>query len=90
MPLIDKVRYIVPEDMTWGMVTSMIRKRLSVDPYTSVFLFTSEAGGIRAGALKIQPTFVRLNDTMDKIYRENKDEDGLLYIEYTSQEAFGN
>ena len=33
---------------------------------------------------------VTMTDTLDKAYRDSKDEDGLLYIQYASQESFGS
>ncbi|XP_066923371.1 microtubule-associated proteins 1A/1B light chain 3A-like [Clytia hemisphaerica] len=77
LPMLDKIKFLVPFDMTVGTLTSIIRKRLQLNSSQALFiLFDNKNIFSASGAL------------LD-IYRDQKDEDGFLYIIYASQETFG-
>ena len=76
LPEIDKKKYLVPIDLTIGQFVYIIRKRLQLLPQKAIFIFINGF---------IPPTSAFIAD----IYNYAKDEDGFLYITYTSENTFG-
>ena len=75
---IDKKKYLVPSDLTITQFMMVIRKRLKVLPESqALYLFVNG---------KIPPSTALLN----RVYDENRDEDGFLYINYASENTFGS
>lgn len=62
-------RYLVPADLTVGQFVYVIRKRIKLKPEKAIFIFVNNA----------LPNTAEL---MTKIYEEQKDEDGFLYVTY--------
>ena len=77
LPCIDKVKYLVPKELSVAQLATIVRNRLSLNQSDSFFLFTS--GG----------TLVTLSMSVENLHMINMDQDGFLYIEYASQETFG-
>ena len=77
LPCIDKVKYLVPRELTLAQLSTIVRNRLSLNQAESFFLFSS--GGV----------MVTMSGTVQELYAANMDSDGFLYIEYASQETFG-
>ena len=75
-PDIDKIKYLVPTNITIGQFIYVIRKKLSLHPEKGLFLFIN--GNIPA-----------ISSTIDSIYEINKDPDGFLYINYSCENTFG-
>lgn len=78
LPQMDRKKFLVPNDIVLGQFNQVIRKRISLSPSTALFTFIGEnhkLAGITA--------------PMTTIYEENKDEDGFLYVFYTSENTFG-
>ena len=75
-PEIDKNKYLVPFDLTVGQFMYVIRKRIKLAPEQGIFLFMN--GYIPASSSM-------LND----LYYLYKDDDGFLYITYSSENTFG-
>ena len=73
---IDKNKFIVSKDMTFGQLIYIIRKRIKVD--SSVALFFSVNGNLCTG-----------NSDILSIYEEYKNEDNFLYVKYTTENTFG-
>ena len=76
LPDIDKQKYLVPKELTLGQFVYIIRKRIKLDPNQALFVMINNS---------LQPT----NRILDDIYSDNKDEDGYLYIVYSSENTFG-
>lgn len=76
LPYIDKIKYLVPKDLTLGQFIYVIRKRMKLDSTYALFLFVNG---------RIPPTSAMVGS----IYAENKDEDGFLYVSYSSENTFG-
>jgi len=76
LPEIDKKKYLVPNDLTIGQFVYVIRNRLQLLPQKAIFIFINGF---------IPPTSALISD----IYNYAKDEDGFLYITYTSENTFG-
>ena len=77
IPLIDKKKYLVPNDLTAGQFIYVIRKRLKLDPSKAIFLFINNS--------IIPPSSMYFED----LYNTYKNEDGFLYITYSGENTFG-
>ena len=77
LPVIDKVKFLVPRELTVGQLATIVRNRLSLNQLDSFFLFNKSG------------TMVTMSMTVSDLYSESMDSDGFLYIEYASQETFG-
>ena len=73
---IDKHKYLVPNDLNMNQFIYIIRKRIKLDNSQSIFFIVGN---------NVCPSNVPLSS----IYEEHKDEDGFLYIVYTSENTFG-
>lgn len=76
LPDIDKMKYLVPNDMTISHFMFIIRKRIKLEPSQSLFI-------------TVNSVLPNSNDCVGEIYETNKDEDGFLYVVYTSENTFG-
>jgi len=76
LPEIDKKKYLVPCDLTVGQFIFIIRKRVELPAEQAIFLFVNG---------NIPPTAA----LMSIIYNENRAPDGFLYIQYASENTFG-
>ena len=75
-PNIDKNKFLVPSDLTFGQFFFIIRKRIDLNPEEAVFIFVNN---------KIVP----MSSLMSSVYKENKDIDGFLYAYYTLENTYG-
>lgn len=76
VPNIDKNKYLVPVDLTVGQFLYVIRKRIKLDPEKALFLF-------------INNTIPATSQLLSQIYKDYQNEDGFLYIIYSSENTFG-
>lgn len=76
IPSIDKKKYLVPNDLTVGQFTYVIRKRIQVNPEKALFIFVKNV---------LPPNAALISD----VYSEHKDEDGFLYLTYSGENTFG-
>jgi len=76
LPDIDKVKYLVPKDMTMSQFTFIIRKRISLEPAQAIFI-------------TVNSSLVTSSKLLSELYMEEKDDDGFLYITYTNENTFG-
>ena len=75
-PLIDKNKYLVPKDSTVGNFMYILRQRLKLNEKQAMFLFFDRT---------LAPT----SEIMSVAYEQHKDDDGFLYITYTTENTFG-
>lgn len=73
---IDKNKYLVPNDLNMNQFVYIIRKRVKLDKSQSIFLLVNN-------------TICPSNTPMGNIYNDYKDDDGFLYIKYSSENTFG-
>ena len=73
---IDKEKYLVPNDMNLGQFIYVIRKRIQLESSEALFIMVNNS---------LQPS----NKLIQEIYGNLKDEDGFLYIQYSSENTFG-
>ena len=76
LPNIDKCKYLVPEDMSLGQFIYVIRKRIKLDADQALFVTVN---GVLGGS----------STTISELYDSYKDDDGFLYVVYTSENTFG-
>ena len=73
---IDKKKYLVPRDMYIGQFTYIIRKNLKLDQSEALFV-------------TINNNLIPTNSLMDVIYKKDHNDDGFLYVVYSSENTFG-
>lgn len=76
LPNLNKNKFLVPCDLTFGQFITVIRKQLKLQPYQAVFVFCNEK-------------LLNMCSFVSTIYFDHKDEDGFLYLKYTSEDTFG-
>ena len=76
LQVIDKNKYLVPDDLTFGQFVFVVRKRLKLSAQKSLFLF-------------INNTLVPTGMLMKEVYDKHADKDGFLYTLYTSENTLG-
>mgnify|MGYP001259079511 FL=1 len=76
LEILDKRKYLVPNDITSTQFLFIIRKRLKLASEKGIFLFVNNM---------IAPS----THTMIDLYNEYKDDDGFLYMNYTEENVFG-
>jgi len=76
VPLLDKKKYLVPNDLTIGQFIFIIRKRLLLDESKALFMF-------------INHTIPMTSTPMGAIYDRFQNRDGFLYIRYSGENTFG-
>ena len=76
LPNIDKCKYLVPREMNLGQFIYIIRKRIHLESDQALFVTVN-------GVLGSSST------TISELYDNHKDEDGFLYVVYTSENTFG-
>lgn len=74
--VLDKDKYLVPNDLTVGQFIFVIRKRLQLSPTTAIFLFVNN-------------TMPSSSNLMSNIYEQEKDKDGFLYVIVAGENTFG-
>lgn len=75
--ILDKNKFLVPNDITVGQFIYVLRKRVHIKPEEALFLFVNNT---------IPPSSRMLNE----LYTEHKDEDNFLYFTLSSENTFGN
>jgi len=73
---IDKIKYLVPRDLSVGKFIYVIRKRIDLKPELSLCLYVND-------------TLPVSSDMMGYVYDTKKDEDGYLYLIYDGENTFG-
>lgn len=76
IPKIDKKKFLVPNDITVGQFLYVIRKRIKLNPNTSLFIF-------------INNTIPKTSEILYNIDATHRNEDGFIYIVYSGEQTFG-
>jgi len=77
LPLLDRCKFLVPDHITVAELMQIVRRRLQLHPEQAFFLLVNEK------------SILSNSMTMSQLYCTEQDQDGFLYIVYTSQPAFG-
>ena len=73
---IPQSKFIVSSSRTMSEFMMVIRKQIKLEPHTALFVFVNNV-------------LVPNSATIGSIYLEHKDNDGFLYMQYCSENAFG-
>ncbi|KAJ4969357.1 hypothetical protein NE237_016058 [Protea cynaroides] len=76
LPEMEKIKYLIPRDMSVGQFIHILSSRLHLTAGKALFVFVKNT---------LPPT----GSLMDSVYQSFKDEDGFLYICYSSEKTFG-
>ncbi|XP_058076740.1 autophagy-related protein 8i [Magnolia sinica] len=76
LPEMEKKKYLVPRDMSVGQFIHILSNRLRLTPGKALFVF-------------VKNTLPQTASLMESIYDSYKDEDGFLYMCYSSEKTFG-
>ncbi|XP_050220426.1 autophagy-related protein 8i [Mercurialis annua] len=76
LPEMDKTKYLVPRATSIGQFIHILSSRLHLAPGKALFVFVNNT---------LPPTA----SLMDKVYESYKDDDGFLYMFYSSEKTFG-
>ncbi|KAL8224789.1 hypothetical protein R6Q57_017346 [Mikania cordata] len=77
LPEMEKKKYLVPRDMSIGQFIHILSGRLHLAPGKALFVF-------------VQNTLPQTSNLIESVYESFKDEDGFLYMCYSSEKTFGN
>ena len=77
LPMIDRQKFLVPDDLSFAQFMFVVRKRIKVRPETSIFLFVGDS------------VMVPSSKPIKAVDEEFKDKDGYLYITYHGESTFG-
>ncbi|KAJ0980533.1 hypothetical protein J5N97_008788 [Dioscorea zingiberensis] len=76
LPQMEKKKYLVPRDMSVGQFIHILSGRLHLAPGKALFVF-------------VKNSLPQTASLMDAVYESYKDEDGFLYMCYSSEKTFG-
>jgi GABA(A) receptor-associated protein len=76
-PILDRRKFLVPNDIVGGQFNYVIRKRIKFEPSKSIFLFVN------------RKILLESHKLMSQVYDQYKDIDGFLYISYSYENTFG-
>ena len=73
---ITKHKYLVPKEMTMGNFIYVLRKNITLKSSQALFVF-------------VDNLIVSNSEMLGEIYNRHKNEDGFLYVIYSSESTFG-
>ena len=76
VPMIDRKKFLVPDDLSFANFMYVIRKRIQLDTNVSLYLF-------------VKDKLMNSGSFLSSIYDKHKDEDGFLYVVYSTEATFG-
>uniref|UniRef100_A0A6C0LLG5 Autophagy-related protein n=1 Tax=viral metagenome TaxID=1070528 RepID=A0A6C0LLG5_9ZZZZ len=78
IPDIDRTKYLCPDDLSVGQFVYVIRRRINLPPEKAMFIFIGSKN-------LLPPT----SETMSTLYKDHKNKDGFLYINYFGENTYG-
>ena len=81
VPVIDRCKFLVPNDLTMGQLTFVIRKRIKLNATEALFCFVVGNDD--------DTTMPPTGGMVSEIYANHRNDDGFLYIRYASENTFG-
>jgi len=77
MEIMEKVKFLIPYDLTVGQFMYVIRKRLKLPSEKAIFLF-------------VNGSFKQNSAHLSSVYEDEHDNDGFLYVVYSDENVFGS
>ncbi|XP_071738386.1 autophagy-related protein 8i-like [Rutidosis leptorrhynchoides] len=77
LPEMEKKKYLVPRDMSIGQFIHILSGRLQLASGKALFIF-------------VDNTLPQTSSLIEHVYESFKDEDGFLYMLYSSEKTFGS
>ncbi|KAK2403383.1 Autophagy-related protein 8i [Trifolium repens] len=77
LPELEKKKYLVPRDLSVGHFIHILSSRLSLPAGKALFIF-------------VKNTLPQTASMMDTVYKSFKDDDGFLYMYYSTEKTFGS
>lgn len=81
LPVLDKTKYLVPDNCTVVQFMLVLRKRLKVPETVGLYLLVDKDDGKAVSTIG--------TDLISKFYNEYKSSDGFLYMTISAENAFG-
>ena len=78
LPKIDKSKLLVAHEMTVSNIIQLLKKNLQINENTSIYIMISNKNVMVSGS-----------QTIFSIYKDHKNDDGFLYLEYCTENVFG-
>ncbi|EYU46870.1 hypothetical protein ABFS82_04G002300 [Erythranthe guttata] len=76
LPEMEKKKFLVPRDMSVGQFIHILNGRLHLAPGKALFVF-------------VKNTLPQTSSLIENVYDSFKDDDGFLYMCYSSEKTFG-
>ena len=75
--VLDKHKYLVPSDLTFGQLLHVIRKRVKLAQEEAIYMFTDDG------------TLVASSELVSSVYKRHKSDDGFVYFKVSKENTFG-
>jgi GABA(A) receptor-associated protein len=72
----EEFKYLMPRNIKFSEVYSIIRKKINIDSKQAIFIFVNN-------------TLIPMNKLVSEIYQEHTSNDGFLYMFYKLENTFG-
>ena len=78
---LDAHKYLVPSDLKVSEFLCLIRKKIKIKKFEAIFTFVKSSDS--------EYVLIKLNETIQSVYDDYKQEDGLVYIKFKIENTFG-
>ncbi len=78
-----QIKWLVPQEMSLAQLSGVIKERLQVPPSADQQLF------LLVASPDLGPSLPSLLTSLSSLHSSHSNPDGFLYLQYSSQEAYG-
>ncbi|XP_076359826.1 microtubule-associated protein 1 light chain 3 gamma-like [Tachypleus tridentatus] len=78
LPALDKTKFLVPQELTMSQFVTILRSRMQLKSSRAFYVIINNK------------SMSSMSMSLAEVYKDNKDDDGFLYVTYASQEMFGS
>ena len=78
---IEARKYLVPSNLKISEFLALIRKKIKINKFEAIFTFVKENEN--------NYILMKMNETVQSVYNEYKQEDGLVYLKFKIENTFG-